>query len=48
MRQNALRLQLERSSHKDYDEDEPLIVAVQLWKKELPQQMKLSLELAGK
>ncbi len=48
VRQNALRLQLERSSHKDYDEDEPLIVAVQLWKKELPQQMKLSLELAGK
>lgn len=48
VRQNALRLQLERASHKDYDEDEPLIVAAQLWKKELPQQMKLSLELAGK
>lgn len=48
VRQNSLRLQLERSAHNDFDEKEPLVVAVQLWKKELPQQMRLSLELAGK
>ena len=48
VRQNSLRLQLVRSNRNDYDEKEPLIVAAQLWKKELPQQMSLALELAGK
>lgn len=48
VRQNSLRLQLERSNKSDYDEKEPLIVAAQLWQKEHPQQMQLALELAGR
>lgn len=48
VRAKSLCIQLERSSHDNYDQKEPLIVAAQLWKKELPQQMSLALELAGK
>ncbi len=47
VRQNSLRLQLEKSTHNDYDRKEPLIVAVQLWQKGLQQQMISALELAG-
>lgn len=47
MRQNSLRLQLESATCNDYDEKEPLIVAVQLWKKGSQQQMSSALELAG-
>ena len=48
VRQNSVRLQLEKSTRNDYDEKEPLIVASQLWKLGTPQQMKSALELAGK
>ena len=48
VRQNSLRIQLERSRPSKYDDQEPLIVAAQLWEKELPQQMSSALELAGR
>jgi DNA helicase-2/ATP-dependent DNA helicase PcrA len=48
VRQNSLRLQLEKSTHNDYDEKEPLIVAAQLWQQGSKLQMTLALELAGK
>lgn len=48
VRQNSMRLQLEKSTRNDYDEKEPLIVAVQLWQKGSQQQMTSALELAGK
>lgn len=48
VRQNSLRLQLESATCNNYDEKEPLIVAVQLWKKGSQQQMSSALELAGR
>ncbi len=48
VRQNSLRLQLENATCNDYDEKEPLIVAVQLWEKGSQQQMSSALELAGR
>lgn len=47
VRQNSVRLQLEKSTRNDYDEKEPLIVAVQLWQKGSQQQMSSALELTG-
>ena len=47
VRQNSLRLQLEKSTRNDYDKKEPLIVAAQLWQKGSQQQMISALELAG-
>lgn len=48
VRQNSVRLQLEKSTRNGYDEKEPLVVAVQLWQKGSQQQMGSALELAGK
>lgn len=48
VRQNSMKLQLEKSTRDGMDEKEPLIVATQLWKDGTPQQMKIALELAGK
>ena len=48
VRQNSVRLQLEKATCDDYDEKEPLIVAAQLWQKGSQQQMSAALELAGK
>lgn len=48
VRQNSVRLQIEKSTRKDYDENEPLIVATQLWQQGSQQQMSSALELAGK
>lgn len=48
VRQNSLRLQLESATCNDYDEKEPLIVALQLWGKGSQQQMSSALELAGR
>ena len=48
VRQNSLRLQLQHATCNDFDEKEPLITAIQLWKCGSPQQMSVALELAGR
>lgn len=48
VKQNSLRKQLENSTQNAYDEKESLIVSLQLWKEKTPNNMAVSLELAGK
>ena len=48
VKQNSLRKELENSSQGEYDEKEPLIVALQLWEGKSPNNMSTALELAGK
>ena len=48
VKQNSLKKMLENSTQGDYDEKEPLLVAVQLWKNKTPNCMFTALELAGK
>lgn len=48
VKQNSLRRQLENSAQDNYEEKESLIVALQLWKEKLPNNMAVALELAGK
>ena len=47
VKQNSLKKLLENSIQ-GYDEKEPLLVAVQLWKNKSPNSMLVALELAGK
>lgn len=48
VKQNSLKKQLESSTQGIFDDKEPLLVAVQLWKIKTPNCMMTSLELAGK
>lgn len=48
VKQNSLKKMLENSTQGEYDEKEPLLVAVQLWKNKTPNCMFTALELAGK
>ena len=48
VKQNSLKKSLENSTQGEYDEKEPLLVAVQLWKNKTPNCMFTALELAGK
>lgn len=48
VKQNSLRKQLESLTQDTFDDKEPLIVALQLWKEKMPDNMIAALELAGK
>ena len=48
VKQNSLKKLLENTTQGLYDEKEPLLVAVQLWKNKTPNCMSTALELAGK
>lgn len=48
VKQNSLKKLLENATSGSYDEKEPLLVAVQLWKVKTPNCMMIALELAGK
>lgn len=47
VKQNSLKKRLERTTEDEFDRSEPLIVAIQLWKKKTPNHMGRALELAG-